>query len=152
MSPLTGSPTDFHKRLLAALCFAGYALLGVAMMFHAVKMSFRGAILYLLLPITAAAAAGGLWGGTILDRSKMNTVVQSLLRGIVVAGGAFVIFSVAYVLVLPLVEHGWSLRQAPGLLLLTFTLGILLVGPIVLFGGMLGGATLYLLRRRVAGE
>jgi hypothetical protein len=152
MSPLTASPIDSQKRLLAALCFAGYALLGVAVMFHAITMSFRGAILYLVLPITAAAMTGSLWGGKILDREKMNTVAQSLLRGIVVAGGAFVIFSVAYVLVLPLVEHGWSLRQAPGLLLLTLTLGILLAAPIVLFGGMLGGATLYLLRRRFAGE
>jgi hypothetical protein len=156
VSPLTGVQSlgylvDSYRRSLAALWFAAFALLCLAVMFHAVTMSFRGVILYVFLPVLASAVAGGLWGGPILDRAKMETVLQSLLRGIAVAGGAFVIFSLLFVVVLPLIERGWSFRQSAGLSLLTLTLGILLAGPIVLFGGMLGGATLYLFRRRVVG-
>lgn len=153
MSPLTDFPSlgnlvSSYRRSLAAVWFAAFALLCVAVMFHAVTMSFRGAILYVFLPVLASGIAGGLWGGPILDCARMKTVAQSLLRGIAVAGGAFVIFCLLFVVVLPLIERGWSFRQSAGLLLLTLTLGIFLAGPIVLFGGMLGGATLYLFRRR----
>jgi len=156
MSPFTGfsklALVDSNKRLLAGVCFGAFALLCVAVMFHAVTMSPRGILLYMLLPTVASGTGGCLWGGTILDRAKMNTVAQALLRGIAVAAGAFVILCLLYVLVLPLVERGWSLRQSTGLLLLTVTFGILLAGPLVLFGGMLGAASLYWFRRRVAGE
>lgn len=144
--------TNSHKRLLAAGWFAALALLCVAVMFHRVTMSLRGAVLYVFLPVIAAGIAGGLWGVPILNRAKTSTVGQSLMRGIAVSGGAFVIFSVMFALVLPFVERGWSLQQFKGLLLFTWTLGLLLAGPIVLFGGMLAGATLYLFRRRVVGE
>ncbi len=147
--PSLADLTNSHKRLLAALWFAAFALLCMAVMFHALTMSLRGAVLYVLLPVTASGAAGGLWGGSILDRAKMNTVAQSLLRGIAVAGGAFVIFALLFALALPFIERGWSLRQSAGLFLLTSTLGVLLAGPTVLFGGMLAGATLYLFGRRV---
>ena len=60
--------------------------------------------------------------------------------------------SLMFALAVPFIEHGWSLRQSGGLLLFAWTLGLLLAGPIVLFGGMLAGATLYLFRRSVIGE
>jgi hypothetical protein len=150
--PLLVNLTVSHKRLLAAVWFAALALLCVAVMFHRLTMSLRGILLYVFLPIVASGIAGGLWGGPILNRSKTNTVGQSLLRGIAVSSVAFVIFSLMFALALPFVERGWSLRQSAGLLSLTWTLGILLAGPIVFFGGMLAGATLYLFRRRVVGE
>jgi hypothetical protein len=141
-----------HKRLLAAVWFAALALLCVAVMFHRVMISLQVILLYVFLPIIASGIAGGLWGGPILNRLKTNTLGRSILRGIAVSSVAFVIFSLMFALALPFVERGWSLRQSAGLLLLTWTLGILLAGPIVLFGGMLAGATLYLFRRRVVGE
>lgn len=82
-----------------------------------------------------------------MDRAK--TVRQSMLTGIAVAGGAFVVFALLYAIALPFAEHGRSVRQSSGLFLLTFTLGSLLAAPIVLLGGMLAGATLYQFGRKV---
>ena len=107
-------------------------------------MFHHGIILYLILPTVAATLAGMLWGEAILDRSKTNTLSCSLMRGVGTAAGAFAIFAVLFAVTLPLIEDGWSLSQSSGLFLLTSTLGILLAGPIIVFGGMLAGATLYL--------
>jgi hypothetical protein len=143
----------FRQRLLAAAWFAAFALVSVALMFHRLTMSVRGISLYIFLPIIASGIAGGLWGGAILNCAKTSTVGRSLLRGIAVAGLAFIIFSLSFALLLPFVERGgWSLRQSGGLVVLTWTLGILLAGPIVVFGGMLAGTTLFLFRRKVLGE
>ncbi len=134
-------------RYLAAAWFAGYALLLLLLFFHPLAVAPRGILLYIGLPTVAAAVAGGLWGWRILNPVK--TMGQSMVTGIVVATGAFAIFSVFYSISLPFVERGWSLRQSFGLLLLTSTFGILLAGPIVLLGGILAGTTLYLLARRM---
>ena len=142
--------TDFHERFLAAMWFAGFALLCVAVMFYTLTMALRGIFLYVVLPIVASGIAGALCGGPIVNRAKTRTMSQSLLRGIAVAAAAFVIFSLLFALALPFIERGWSLRQSGGLLLLTSTLGILLAGPIVLSGGMLAGATLYLFGKVVS--
>ena len=141
-----------NKRLLAAVWFSALALLFVAVMFHKLTMSFPGTLLYVFMPVIASGIAGSLWGFPILNPAKTNGVGQSLLRGIAVSASAFIIFSLMFTIALPLVERGWSLRESGGLLLLTWTLGLLLAGPIVLFGGMLAGVTLYLFRRRVIGE
>ena len=149
--PLLVKLTVSHKRLLAAVWFAALALFCVAAMFHRLTMSFRGTLLYVFLPIMASGIAGGLWGEPILNRAKTNSVGESPLRGIAVSGLAFVIFSLIFALALPFIERGgWSLRQSEGLLLFTWTLGLLLAGPIVLFGGMLAGATLYLFGKVVS--
>jgi len=142
--------TDFHERFLAAMWFAGFALLCVAVTFHTLTMALRGIFLYVVLPIVASGIAGALCCGPIVNRAKTRTMSQSLLRGIAVAAAAFVIFSLLFALALPFIERGWSLRQSGGLLLLTSTLGILLAGPIVLSGGMLAGATLYLFGKVVS--
>jgi hypothetical protein len=142
----------YHQRLLAAVWFAALALLCVAVMFHRLTMSFHGILLYVFLPVIASGIAGSLWGITILNQAKTNSILLSLLRGVAVSSGAFVIFSLMFALALPFVERGWSLRQSESLLFFTWSLGLLLVGPIVLFGGMLGGAMLYLFGRRVIRE
>ena len=141
--------SDFHERSLAVLWFAAFALLCVAVMFHRLTMARRGIFLYVLLPIVASGIAGGLCGGPIVNRAKTRTMGQSLVRGVTVAATAFAIFSLLFVLALPFIDRGWSLRQSGGLLLLISTLGVLLAGPIVLSGGMLAGATLYLFGRVV---
>ena len=133
---------------LPALWFAVFGLLSVTFLFHRLSMASRGALVYVLLPTVASAAAGGLWGRAIIDETKTNSVPQSLLRGILVAMAAFVIFSLLFALSLPFIEHGWSLRESGGLFLLASLLGFLTAAPIVLFGGMFAGVTLYLYRRR----
>ena len=133
-----------HKSLMAAFWFAAIALLCVAFTFHKVPMARHAVVLYLILPTVAATLAGMLWGEAILDRSKTNTLSCSLMRGVGIAAGAFAIFAVLFAVTLPLIEGGWSLSQSSGLFLLTSTLGILLGGPIIVFGGMIAGATLYL--------
>jgi Na+-translocating ferredoxin:NAD+ oxidoreductase RnfA subunit len=155
MQPVLTSLTNLivsHKRLLSAIWFATLALLCVAVMFHRLTMSFRGFFLYVFLPIIAAGIAGSLWGVPILNRAKTNTLGQSLLRGIAVAAGAFVIFSLMFALAVPFIERAWSMRQSEGLFLFTWTLGLLLAAPIVLVGGMLAGATLYLFHRKALGD
>ena len=139
-----------RKRYLSAAWFAGFALLLLVLLFHPLAVAPRGMFLYIGLPTVAAAIAGGLWGWRILNPAKTSTMSQSVLTGIVVATGAFAIFSVLYSISLPFVERGWSLRQSIGLLLLTSTFGMLLAGPVVLIGGLLAGTTLYLLARRIA--
>lgn len=111
-------------------------------------MTARGALLYILLPTVASATAGGLWGRAITDEAKINSVPQSLVRGVLVAMLAFVIFSLLFAVALPFVERGWSLRQSGGLFFLASTFGFLTAAPIAMVGGMLAGASLYLFRRR----
>jgi hypothetical protein len=144
--------TISKKRLLATAWFATVALLCLAAMFHRLTMSFRGIFLYLFLPSIASGIAGSLWGVAILTRSKTNRMGESLLRGVAVSGRAFVIFSLMFALALPFTERGWSVQQSGALLLFTWTLGLLLAGPIVVFGGMMAGVTLYLFRRSVVDE
>jgi hypothetical protein len=136
------------KSALPALWFAVFGLVSVTFLFHRLPMVTRGTLVYILLPTVASAAAGGLWGRAIIDETKTNSVRQSWLRGILVAMSAFVILSLLFALALPFVERGWSLRQSGGLFLLASTLGFLTAAPIVMVGGMLAGATLYLYRRR----
>ena len=50
---------------------------------------------------------------------------------------------------LALVEQGWGLKQAPGLTVLGLTLGPLMVGPLILIAGVLGGVSLYGIGRRM---
>jgi len=139
-----------RKRYLAAIWFAGFALSLLVLLFHPIAVAPRGILLYIGLPTAAAALAGGIWGGRILNPAKISTVSQSMVAGILVATGAFAIFSVLYSISLPFVERGWSFRQSPGLLLLTSTFGILLAGPVILLGGILAGTTLYLFARRIS--
>jgi predicted branched-subunit amino acid permease len=75
-----------------------------------------------------------------------------MLRGAGVAAGAFVIFAVLYAFGLPLVERGWHISQAPGILVAALMLGLLMVGPVILIGGMIAGLALYVLGRRAFGE
>lgn len=140
------------KSAVPALWFAVFALISVTFLFHRLPMAARGTLLYILLPTAASAVAGGLWGRAITDATKTNSVRQALLRGIFVAMSAFVIFSLLFALALPFVERGWSLRQSGGLFFLASTFGFLTAAPIVVVGGMLAGASLYLFRRRRSGS
>jgi len=134
-------------RILAAIWFLAFGFLFLCLFFHAWRLAFRAVFLFIFLPTVAAAAAGCLWGGAILDRGKTSTLGQALTRGVVIAAAAFVIFAALFAVALPVVERGWSWRESGGLFVLTSTLGVFLAGPLVLLGGMVAGGTLYLFGR-----
>ena len=135
-------------RMLAAIWFAAFGFVSLGLFFHAWQLAFRAVFLFVFLPMVAAAAAGCLWGGASLDRGMTSTLGQALTRGVVIAAAAFVIFAALFAVALPVVERGWSWRESGGLFVLTSTLGVFLAGPVVLFGGMLAGGTLYSFGRR----
>ncbi|HET9281237.1 MAG TPA: hypothetical protein VFR24_04680 [Candidatus Angelobacter sp.] len=141
--------TASHRALISASWFATIALLSLVLWFHPLKIAGSGILLLIVLPTISAAISAGLWGGLILDPTRTITLRQSLLRGIAVAMGAFFIFALLYAIALPFAERGWSIGQSGGLFLLTATFGMLLAFPIILLGGMLGGATLYLFGRSI---
>lgn len=134
------------RRCLAAVWFAAFGALATFAFFLPLSMRAHVAFLYVGLPSLSAGIAGYVWGGAILDATKVRTYAGSLLRGVAVAIGAYAIFALFFSCGLPLLEAGGSLRQVPGLLLATLTLGLLLLGgPIVLVGGMIAGTALFAL-------
>ena len=78
-----------------------------------------------------------------MDSAKIKSFGKSLLRGLGVTAVAYVIFSVLYGLAFPLLERGWSLRQAVGLAPLALIFGLLMMGPLAAMAGMVAGATLF---------
>jgi len=112
-------------------------------------MSPRVALLYVVLPSISAAISGSLWGAAILDSSRINTYAASLLRGLGVSAGAYLIFAVFYACGLPLMEPLWSLRQAGNLFFFTLMFGLLLAGPMAVVAGLVAGATLFRFGRHI---
>jgi hypothetical protein len=105
--------------------------------------------LYVVLPSLSAAIAGAIWGGAILDSSRVKTYGQSLLRGLGVGVAAYLIFSALYACGLPLMEPLWSQRQTGNLFVLTLVFGLPLAGPIAAIAGMIAGTTLFRFGRRI---
>lgn len=144
----TSVPVQSRKRLLAAAWFAVFGFLAASLFFLRPDTKLPALCLYVLLPTVAASIAGCIWGGAILDRDATRDAAHSMLRGAGVTGGAFLIFAVLFSLALPLAERGWAVKQAGGILVATLTLGLLMVGPLIIVAGILGGFTLYMLGRR----
>ena len=117
------------RRPIAAIWFAAFALLFTVLFFLRVTMASHAVILYIVLPSLAAGIAGYIWGGAILD-SRVKTYGQSVLRGLGVSAGAYLIFAVLYACVLPVLEGKWSLGRVGSLFLFTLMLGILMGGPL----------------------
>jgi len=140
------------RRPLAAAWFAFFGFLAASVFFLRPHVRFSVLCLYVLLPSLAAAIAGYIWGGAILDFTTTKSPGNSMLRGMGVTAGAFLIFAVLYALGLPLVERGWSIKQAGGILVAALTLGLIMVGPLILIAGMIAGVTLYMLGRRALTE
>ncbi|MGE5321601.1 MAG: hypothetical protein ACM3SW_01980 [Actinomycetota bacterium] len=140
------------RRMLAALWFGLFGFLSGSVFFLRPGVRFSVLFLYVLLPALAASIAGCIWGGAVLDARTTNHASQAVLRGVGVTVGAFVIYAALYALGLPLVEPGWGLKQAGGIMVLVLTLGPLMVAPVILIAGMIGGATLYVLGRRALVE
>jgi hypothetical protein len=86
-------------------------------------MAPHAVILYVVLPSLAAGIAGYIWGGAILDPSRVQNYGQTVLRGLIVGAGAFVIFAAVYACGLPMLEGEWSLGRVGSLFL--FTLQVL---------------------------
>ena len=110
-------------------------------------MAPHAIILYIGLPSLAAGIAGYIWGGAILDPSRVQTYGQSVLRGVMIGAGTFVIFAALYACGLPMLEGPWSLGRVASLFILSLTLGILTGGPLAAVTGMTAGLTLFRFRR-----
>lgn len=132
-----------NRRLSAAISFAAIGLLTTAVFFHKLSWAANVIVLYIVLPSVSLGVAGYIWGGAILDSAKVKSYGDSLLRGLGVSAGAYVIFALLYACGLPLLETGWTLRQAGGLFLLTLTLGLLLGGPLAAMTGMIAATSLF---------
>ena len=133
----------FGHRPLAAIWFAAFGFLTTVLFFLPLAGKSHVVVLYILLPSTSAGLAGYVCGGAILDSAKIKSYGKSLLRGLGVTAVAYVIFSVLYAFALPLLERGWSLRQAVGLTPLALIFGLLMMGPLAAIAGMVAGATLF---------
>jgi hypothetical protein len=141
LTPVTLQPAA--RRLLAAIWFTAFGLLATVIFFHQLSMTAHAVVLYIVLPSVSAGVAGYIWGGAILDSSKVKSYGEAVLRGLGVSAGAYVIFALLYACGLPLLEAGWSLRQAGGLLLFSFTFGLLLGGPMASIAGMIAATSLF---------
>ena len=135
------------RRVLAALWFALCGLLLAAAFALHGPIAWPALCLYVLAPAFSAAIAGFLWGAVLLDSSRTRTIPDALVRGVGVAAGAFLIFTLCFATLLPLVEHGWSGRQVPALFFMALTMGLLAVGPLVLIAGMVAGIALFVVGR-----
>src|SRR5262249_49481541 len=124
-------------------------LLFTVLFFLRVPVASHAVLLYKVLPSLAAAIAGFIWGGAILDSSRVKTYGQSVLRGLGVSAGAYFIFSIFYACELPLLEGQWSLERVGSLVLFVLMLGPLMVAPLVAIGGVTSGITLYGLGRLI---
>jgi hypothetical protein len=130
-------------RIVGSIWFSSFGFAGTtAFSFHQ-PIALRAVILFMVLPTVSAGIAGYIWGGTILNTSKVRSVANSLLRGVGVAAGAFGIFAVLFAFAIPMLEPIWSIHQAGALLVLTLTLGGVAAGPAMLLVGMLAGISLY---------
>jgi hypothetical protein len=137
---------------IAAIWFAAFAALATFLFFLRLAMAPHAVILYILLPSLAAGIAAYIWGGAILDPSRVKTYGQSVLRGLAVGAGTYVIFAALYGCALPLLEGEWSLGRAGNLFLLTLILGILMAGPLTAATGVIAGVTLFKFGRHVFEE
>jgi hypothetical protein len=131
------------RQPIAALWFAAFAALATFLFFLRLVMAPHAVILYVVLPSLAAGIAGYIWGGAILDPSRIQNYGQTVLRGLIVGAGAFVIFAAVYACGLPMLEGEWSLGRVGSLFLFTLMLGILMGGPLAAVTGMIAGITLF---------
>jgi len=115
-------------------------------------MAPNAVILYVALPSLAAGIAGYIWGGAILDPSRVQNHGQTVLRGFVVGAVTFVIFAALYACGLAMLEGQWSPGRVGSLFLLTLMLGILMGGPLAAITGMTAAVTLFRFGRHFFAE
>ena len=140
------------RRPIAALWFAAFAALATFLFFLRLVMAPHAVILYVVLPSLAAGIAGYIWGGAILDPSRVQNYGQTLLRGFLVGAATFVIFAGLYACGLPMLEGQWSLGRVRSLFLFTLMLGILMGGPLAAVTGMTAAVTLFRFGRHFFAE
>jgi hypothetical protein len=140
------------RRPIAAVWFAAFAALATFLFFLRVSMAAHAVILYIVLPSLAAGIAGYIWGAAILDPSRVQNYGQTVLRGLIVGAGAFVIFAGLYACGLPMLEGQWSLGRVGSLFLFTLMLGILMGGPLAAVTGIVSGIALFRVSRYLFAE
>lgn len=133
----------FDRRTIAGLWFAAFAAVATFLFFLRLRMSPHAVILYIALPTLAAAIGGHIWGGAILEPSRVQNYSQATLRGLLISGATFVIFAALYACGLPLLEGQRSLQRVGSLFLLTLMLGILTGGPLAVLTGITAAITLF---------
>lgn len=137
------------RRSIAALWFAAFAATATFLFFLPLSMSTHAVILYIVLPSLAAGIAGYIWGGAILDPSRVQNDGQAVLRGCLLGVATFVIFALLYACGLPAFEGRWTPGRVGNLFLLTLMLGILTGGPLAVVTGITAAVTLFRFGRRV---
>lgn len=105
-------------------------------------------MLYVALPATAAAAAGGLTGRWVLNPEKTRGPFRAALIGLVTAVLACALYAPLFAVAVTLLEPGRSHRLA-GLAAGVFLVGLTATGPVVLPVGLLAGWLLFLLWARL---
>jgi hypothetical protein len=140
------------QRSIAAFWFAAFAALATFLFFLRLVMAPHAVILYVVLPSLSAGIAGYIWGGAILDTSRVHNYGHAVLRGLLVGAGTFVIFAALYAFGLPMLEGPWSLGRVGSLFLFTLMLGILMGGPLAAITGMTAGVTLFKFGRHLFAE
>ena len=140
------------RRPIAAIWFAAFAIVATGLFFMRLSMASHGVILYIVLPSLAAAIAGYIWGGAILDSSRVQTYSESLLHGLLVGATTFLIFAMLYAFELPMLEGPWTLGRVGSLFIFTVMFGVFMGGPLAAFAGMIGGIALFKFGRSVLAE
>ncbi|HLW54466.1 MAG TPA: hypothetical protein VKW06_16650 [Candidatus Angelobacter sp.] len=140
------------KKLLAAVWFAAFALIASGLFFLHPPMAFAAVVLYVLLPGLSAGIAAYIWGGAILDSSVLKSYPDCLLRGLGITLAAYGIFSILFAVGVTVSEKLWNVRQLPSLVVMTITLGFVMVGPFMLLAGALAALSLRRLRDYAFGK
>lgn len=129
------------QRLVAGSSFAALTFLPATLMFLRPSMAMFAVLLYMLLPALAAGAAGAMWGAPLLDSRR--TWLNALLRSFGITFAAYLMFAVLFACGIVIGERGWAFSQIGGLILMTLTLGLLMVVHLLVFVAL---AAVFLLR------
>lgn len=142
--------SEVGRRAFAGVWFAFLAVIPVAFYFlflgggSAQQQGTTFLWLFIAVPILLAGICGCFLGSSILDPAKVRTPGQAMLRGLIVALLAHLIFSAVLSLIVALTsEDPIRLLVRWPLILIFITISI---GWLVAIVGVVGGALLYMYR------
>ena len=141
--------SELARRAFAGVWFAFLAVIPVAFFFLFLgggNAQQKPILLWLFIggPILFAGICGCWLGSSILDPAKVRTTGQAMLRGLIVALLAHVIFSATLSLIIALTSEDPARILSRWPLILIFA--TVYIGWLVAIVGVVGGALLYLYR------
>lgn len=142
--------SEVARRAFAGVWFAFLAVIPVAFYFlflgegSAQQQGTTFLWLFIAAPILLAGTCGCLLGSSILDPAKIRTTGQAMLRGLIVALLAHVLFSALLTLIVALTSEDPLRLLSRWPLILIFA--TVYIGWLVAIVGVVGGALLYLYR------